>query len=101
VEHDPEEIWQQTQAVVQEAMQAGGLHPEVLAGIGITNQRETAVILAQENWKADSQRDRLARHASRSGSPGVRSQRRKAALSIQDRPAPFHLLQRPQNSLDS
>lgn len=44
VEHDPEEIWRQTQSVIQEAMEAGGLHPEDLAGIGITNQRETTVI---------------------------------------------------------
>jgi len=52
VEHNPEEIWQQTQEVIQEAMQAGGLHPEDLAGIGITNQRETAVVWHKKTGKA-------------------------------------------------
>jgi len=51
VEHDPEEIWLQTQSVIQEAMQAGGLHPEDLAGIGITNQRETAVVWHKKTGK--------------------------------------------------
>src|SRR4030081_921968 len=51
VEHDPEEIWLQTQSVIQEAMEAGGLHPKVLAGIGITNQRETAVIWHRKTGK--------------------------------------------------
>jgi glycerol kinase len=51
VEHDPEEIWQQTQKVIREALQAGGLHPEDLAGIGITNQRETAVFWHKKTGK--------------------------------------------------
>jgi glycerol kinase len=44
VEHDPEEIWHQTQGVIQDAMEASRLHPQELAGIGITNQRETTVV---------------------------------------------------------
>lgn len=44
VEHDPEEIWQATVAVVREAMAAAGLTAKDIAGIGITNQRETSVI---------------------------------------------------------
>jgi glycerol kinase len=44
VEHDPEEIWRRTQDVIQEAMAAGGLRPQDLAAIGITNQRETTVV---------------------------------------------------------
>jgi glycerol kinase len=51
VEHDPEEIWRQTQSVIQEAMEAGGLHPKDLAGIGITNQRETTVVWHKETGK--------------------------------------------------
>ena len=43
IEHDPEEIWRNTQDVIQEAMEARGLRPEDLAAIGITNQRETTV----------------------------------------------------------
>jgi glycerol kinase len=52
VEHDPEEIWQRTQAVVGNAMQAGGLGPGDLAAIGITNQRETTVVWNRKTGKA-------------------------------------------------
>jgi glycerol kinase len=44
VEHDPEEIWRRTQDVICEAMQKGGFQPSDLAGIGITNQRETTIV---------------------------------------------------------
>jgi glycerol kinase len=37
VEHDPEEIWRNTQSVIHEAMEERGLRPEDLAAIGITN----------------------------------------------------------------
>jgi glycerol kinase len=44
VEHDPEEIWRRTREVITEAMQRQGLRPQDLAAIGITNQRETAIV---------------------------------------------------------
>ena len=44
VEHDPEEIWRCTQDVIHDAMETGSLRPDALAAIGITNQRETAVV---------------------------------------------------------
>jgi glycerol kinase len=44
VEHDPEEIWSATIVTVQEAMQRARLAARDIAGIGITNQRETTVI---------------------------------------------------------
>ena len=44
VEHDPEEIWQATIATVREVMTAVHLSGKDIAGIGITNQRETSVI---------------------------------------------------------
>jgi glycerol kinase len=44
VEHDPEEIWRRTQDVISEAMEKGGFQPKDLAGIGITNQRETTIV---------------------------------------------------------
>lgn len=51
VEHDPEEIWRQTQTVIQEAMDAAGLRPQDLAAIGITNQRETTVVWNRKTGK--------------------------------------------------
>jgi glycerol kinase len=44
VEHDAEEIWHRTQEVIADAMQQAALQPKDLAGIGITNQRETTVV---------------------------------------------------------
>ncbi len=44
VEHDPLEIWRRTSEVISEAMAQGGLRPQDLAAIGITNQRETTVV---------------------------------------------------------
>jgi glycerol kinase len=44
VEHDPETIWQDTQAVCREALSRAGLDAAAIAAIGITNQRETAVL---------------------------------------------------------
>jgi glycerol kinase len=44
VEHNAEEIWQRTRDVITEAMVSGGLRPQDLAAIGITNQRETTVV---------------------------------------------------------
>src|SRR6516162_11248876 len=44
VEHNPDEIWQHTREVIAEAMAKGGLQPQDLAAIGITNQRETTVV---------------------------------------------------------
>ncbi len=44
VEHDPMEIWYSTISVTAEAMQRAGALPEEIAGIGITNQRETTIV---------------------------------------------------------
>ncbi len=44
VEHDPEEIWQTQLATAQEALARAGLTAHDIAGIGITNQRETTVL---------------------------------------------------------
>lgn len=44
VEHDPEDIWRDTLATAREAIAKGGVPAREIAAIGITNQRETAVI---------------------------------------------------------
>ncbi len=44
VEHDPEEIWQTQVTTARKALAQAGLKPRDLAGIGITNQRETTVV---------------------------------------------------------
>ncbi len=44
VEHDPEEIWSATVEVCRGALAKARLDASALAGIGITNQRETTVV---------------------------------------------------------
>ena len=44
VEHDPAEIWRNTQAVIAKALAGAGLSARDLAAVGITNQRETTVL---------------------------------------------------------
>ena len=44
VEHDPAEIWNHTRAVIDEAVEAAGIDASDVAAIGITNQRETAIV---------------------------------------------------------
>ncbi|MCR4586807.1 MAG: glycerol kinase GlpK [Lachnospiraceae bacterium] len=44
VEHRPMEIWSSQLAVAIEAMAQVGAHAEDIAGIGITNQRETTIL---------------------------------------------------------
>jgi len=51
VEHDPEEIWAAVVATVREAMAKAKLSPKDIAGIGITNQRETAIVWDRVNGK--------------------------------------------------
>jgi glycerol kinase len=51
VEHDPEEIWRVTQRVIGAALRAARLKPKDIAGIGITNQRETTVLWDRKTSK--------------------------------------------------
>ncbi|MFV0319746.1 MAG: glycerol kinase GlpK [Microbacterium sp.] len=44
VEHDPVEIWTNTEWVLSSAMARAGLSGDDIAGLGITNQRETAIV---------------------------------------------------------
>ena len=44
VEHDPKEIWQRSQEVTDGALKKAGIAASDLAAVGITNQRETAVV---------------------------------------------------------
>lgn len=48
VEHNPDEIWRNVESVIGETMRLAGLKAGDLAAIGITNQRETAVVWDKE-----------------------------------------------------
>lgn len=44
VEHDPMEIIQRTEEVIQTTLNIAGIRPEEIAAVGITNQRETTIV---------------------------------------------------------
>ena len=52
VEHDPAEIWARSQEVIRGALDKAGLKASDLAAVGITNQRETAVVWDKKSGKA-------------------------------------------------
>ena len=49
VEHDPVEIWQTVERVVDRALTAAGIDADRLAALGVANQRETVVV-----WDPDT-----------------------------------------------
>ncbi|MCF7985066.1 MAG: glycerol kinase GlpK [Thiohalocapsa sp.] len=51
VEHDPEEIITVTMKVIAEALRGGGISANDIQAIGITNQRETAVVWERASGK--------------------------------------------------
>jgi glycerol kinase len=75
VEHDANEVWARTNQVVDEAMKSAGATAEDIAGVGITNQRETALVWDRSTgdpianavvWQ-DTRTDRLVDEYSREG----------------------------------
>jgi len=79
VEHNPVEIWDRTQTVIQTALNKQGLVATDLAALGITNQRETAVVWDKKTgrpyynaivWQ-DTRTDRIASKLEREGKGDV------------------------------
>jgi glycerol kinase len=75
VEHDVKEVWARTQEVVDEAMASAGASADDVAGVGITNQRETTVVWDRTTgepvhnalvWQ-DTRTDKLVDEYSRDG----------------------------------
>jgi len=51
VEHDPMEIWASQFGVAREVIHQTGIHPKMIAAIGITNQRETTIVWEKDTGK--------------------------------------------------
>ena len=51
VEHDPIEIWQRTQEVIQQVLAQEKIIPGEISAIGVTNQRETTVVWDKNTGK--------------------------------------------------
>src|SRR5258705_1648290 len=86
VEHNPVEIWERTSSVITSALNKAKLSPTDLAALGITNQRETALVWDRRTgrpyynaivWQ-DTRTDRIASALDRDGRGDVI--RRKAGL---------------------
>lgn len=52
VEHDPQEIWTSQSSVMIESIVSKGIRADQIAGIGITNQRETTIVWDRKSGKA-------------------------------------------------
>jgi len=83
VEHDPLEILRRTEEVIAEALEQRGLRAADLAGIGITNQRETTVLWERKTgkpvanaivWQDTRVAEDVARFASEGGQDRFRPQ---------------------------
>ena len=75
VEHDANEVWARSQEVIDEAIESAGASADDVAGLGITNQRETAVVWDKNTgepvmnaivWQ-DTRTDRLVDKYSKDG----------------------------------
>jgi glycerol kinase len=75
VEHDANEVWSRTQEVIDEAMKDAGASADDIAGVGITNQRETTLVWDKNSgepvhnalvWQ-DTRTDKLVDELSRDG----------------------------------
>jgi glycerol kinase len=75
VEHDPLEIWANTQEVVRGALERAGAAAKDVAAVGVTNQRETTVLWDRRTgrpcanavvWQ-DTRTDELCRELGREG----------------------------------
>ncbi len=51
VAHDPMEIWENTKGVVRAVVEKTGIDKDEIAGIGISNQRETALVWDRDTGK--------------------------------------------------
>jgi len=51
VEHDGMEIWGTQSGVAREVIESAGISPDEIAGIGITNQRETTIVWDKNTGK--------------------------------------------------
>src|ERR1700676_1671997 len=88
VEHDPIEIWQNTQEVAGAALGRAGLGPGDLAAVGITNQRETTILWDRRSGKPlhnalvwqDTRVDQLVAQYARDG--GANRFRSKTGLPL-------------------
>ena len=88
VEHDPIEIWESVRAVVADALQKAELNRHSIAAVGITNQRETAVVWDKTTGKPvynaivwqDTRTSKIIRELA--GDQGMARYRDKVGLSL-------------------
>ena len=88
VEHDPVEVWENTQRVIAETLIRSGIPRVKIDAIGVTNQRETVVVWDRRTGKPfynavvwqDTRTDALVRELSRDG--GIDRFRDKTGLPL-------------------
>ncbi|GMA34145.1 hypothetical protein GCM10025876_03490 [Demequina litorisediminis] len=99
MEHDPHEIWTNVREVVGQALTKADLTHENIKAVGITNQRETAVVWDKTTGKAvynaivwqDTRTQKIIEKA--------RGRRRDGQVQGHRGPAARHVLRRPQGDV--
>jgi len=94
VEHNPLEIWERTQEVMNGALEKSGISSSDIAAIGITNQRETTVAWDKSTGKPiynaivwqDTRTDEIINELAKvGGHPSTTGAAKSASPSAQDR----------------
>ncbi|MDQ3697346.1 MAG: glycerol kinase GlpK [Gemmatimonadota bacterium] len=88
VEHNPMEIWERTQEVIEGGLKRAGVSASNLAAVGVTNQRETTVVWEKDTGKPvhnalvwqDTRTDQICNKLARSG--GQDRFRKKVGLPL-------------------
>ncbi len=101
VEHDAAEVWARTNEVIGEAMDSAGATADDIAGVGITNQRETALVW--DRTTGEPIMNALVWQDTRTDQPcgRVLARRRPGPLPGEGRPAAGDLLLRARRSAGS
>ena len=99
VEHNPAEIWNNTREVIGSALSKANLTRHDIAAVGITNQRETAVVWDKTTGEAvynaivwqDTRTQDIVNELAQDGGPERKTE---------GGPSPGHLLLRHQDQMD-
>lgn len=97
IPHGPDEIWRRTQDVIRQAMAQQILQPKDLAAIGITNQRETAILWNKQTGRGvsnaivwqNSRVENMVAEFAKSGGPDRFRQNRASPLDPFSVPSRF------------
>ena len=100
VEHEPEDLWKTTIATCRAVLRKAGVRAKEIAGLGITNQRETTIVWDRRTGKAIHRAIVWQDRRTADVCAGPQAGRARGELHRQDRTAARSLFLRDQGRLD-